>query len=1381
MHTSIGKSLLRLLGVALLLFGIVGRPEPADARLNPYYILKGGPSSSVIPRVLFVLDNSGSMGMDITYKPLATYPNTKCWWSNCEDGTKDMLQSRIHAARNVIKQLAEANKGTAEFALMTFGTAVPPVAASEVPAPCESLDDGQNYRFTWVETVNQPYSTIWKPASNVFETQGLWLLCGDNRPFPYLRHDDLGFTLPNNSNDPLVDQPLYKTYSDVAAYQAASNRSRKVQWFPHFVGRRVNLDCSDINQEAIAHATWGDYGNDDGQKDSDVCDRDFYYWPYVDGNPGYSFYRAKSVDNMKHQVCDDNGNCTIETTDEHRLGVVRRDQWVGASIYAPFYSNAVLSNPALTGKDKGPLTPEDAWTMLSGAVDENYGGGLDVTGGTPMAVAMGVPEYLVTVDNEGNMLGPKAALTQSNAPFSHQTIASYLAFMRLAEKDELCRPVTMVVVTDGQPDPWWKQGGTTLYERLRSVRRLLGVKSYIVAFTEEVWNDPVNFVRTHEMACAAAGADSTLTPCTGGNSWGNWDTCFNPNDPANACAWLAKDQNELAAALTEIIQQDLQADVPSGTPTLANDFQLADPNNADSSQLAIQTSISSWTTVPGWSGHIVRGACTDEDPNNPGQLADYCQNAATLPIDTLEQESFGPCLLSRVWDAGDCLAQTAWTDRRIYTHDANNNVVRIAEPNGSASPGFKAVVEDLDAQGLIDPPLSADAVTRDAEIQAMVEFLLGKGMPNNWKLPGMPNSAPILVRRVPKPNGNFLPTVGIRDPHCAGRHNAQADNVPNSLEGFASAAWQLSAGGGFGDHYDYAEAVLVGDDFGVLHGFHYDSGNELFGFVPRALLNNARLLSVNGVENFGQPNSITEHVFGIASTVNVGWAYDDDAGVWRHLATFGLGPGGSELLTLDVSHMGRVQDDDPIEVVWASSTSALANDYANTLGQTWSRPALTYAVPNNAMSLEPKAYMVFGSGYREGWGGPERGRTVWVVDAITGETVTQRALMPVPADSAFYDVDDDLTAVSDVAVGSHCLSRYWGEMQEAYWADPAGRLYRWDLAAEVSDVTSFPHAADSGGAWLTNGDGFAVAQEGYRFPACQGDSDFSCTVGTLGQGGSKGDVFTFSPAIAAANRIDPSNNPGTILPEGDRNQFLVALASGSPNDLAIDTNSTDFHTSLYLIADDHRLDPHGGFDIPGSGGVTPPGSHAHFMRLPISDIQRTRNIIYPNGTTAQETRKFSKESRPLRAPMIRVTGLANGGEQVDNAEVFYITYTIYEPGSAGCNSNWYDPNTKEWVADPGATYELTFRLVVTGGDGFDFLNGYTLPSDYGDGFGVNGALSGPVVEQVVCAGENCGPTLTTPKNSPCDPNVNMPPVGGVISVSTGWSELEGFSPLEIDL
>ena len=80
-------------------------------------------------------------------------------------------------------------------------------------------------------------------------------------------------------------------------------------------------------------------------------------------------------------------------------------------------------------------------------------------------------------------------------------------------------------------------------------------------------------------------------------------------------------------------------------------------------------------------------------------------------------------------------------------------------------------------------------------------------------------------------SAKWSPSVGIRDPHCAGRPIDSKVVIPASLEAFADEAWatesRLSSPS---DHYKYQEAVLVGDDLGMLHAFQLDSGNELSRF-----------------------------------------------------------------------------------------------------------------------------------------------------------------------------------------------------------------------------------------------------------------------------------------------------------------------------------------------------------------------------------------------------------------------------------------------------------------------------------------------------------------------------------------------------------------------
>ncbi len=288
----------RLLGFALLLFALLAPATRGEARLDPFYIVHGQSYGALTPRVLFVVDTSGSMAWR------QPWPDTLCAWTDCE--SEGPNQSRINAARRVINTVVAQAGDAASFGLMTFGMARPPKSSSELPYRCYSWDTGSWYRFTWVTHSNQPNINFWTPLTNAFGGQGTWMLCGDNRPFPYLRHDNLGgFSLPNDQNFPLSDEPLYTSKSNYGAFKSGANFGRKVQFFPRFIGRRANLDCADPRQKAIVTGSWGDWGNSTSAKLNQICGRDFYYWPYVDGYPGYSYHVGYSPYDMWHVECED--------------------------------------------------------------------------------------------------------------------------------------------------------------------------------------------------------------------------------------------------------------------------------------------------------------------------------------------------------------------------------------------------------------------------------------------------------------------------------------------------------------------------------------------------------------------------------------------------------------------------------------------------------------------------------------------------------------------------------------------------------------------------------------------------------------------------------------------------------------------------------------------------------------------------------------------------------------------------------------------------------------------------------------------------------------------------------------------------------------------
>ncbi len=1370
---------LALRGVALaaLAFALFGHIATSQARLQPYYILIGQSFAQVKPRVLFVLDTSGSM----TWKTVL--PDDGCKNDRCENPSQPTSDnSRVYAARKAINAVIAATRAQADFSLMTFGHARPPTTATQVPGRCTDVRYLSNYslldsssRFVWIDYVYGSGSGSGS-FKNAFGGTGMWILCGDNRPFPYLRHDNLGFSLPDDQTGPLPAAPLYKSKSNQTTFNnSAANRDRLVQFLPQYLGPRVNLDCADVNQKDILNRSFGDYGTSNSTRETNLCGRDLYYWPYVDGFPDYSYDYGVGPFYFEHVECGDDDYCYAYSNDYYqRLGTMRRTASESASLLAPFFSQAVLDNGTIGAADKGPLSEtsgDDGVFYLTAPMNE---GGVDASGGTPWLSAVGDVDTFVTV--AGTTITPKAALIKKNAAFSHSSVASYLSFMVTNSSNDLCVPQVAVMVTDGEPSPWSTEGGATLYSRLNKLRKKLGVKTYIVGFNPSL-GIGTSFQRLQGMACAAAGSNSTSdspndAPCYSANAY-NWDTCRTPGSPTTACAWQANNPAELEAALVSIVQGAIDSPVPAGPDATVNEF-LPDPLDPKKTIIA-QTGVSGYTETPSWKGHVVRGACSTGDT--------FCLNAATAPDTQGDLEPYDGggtlggktgCGLSRNWDAGECLKNKLWSKRRIYSSTAANVVYRISDDTGKATAQFRT---ELQSMGLLT------AGQEVAQSDAIAAFVLGKDWPGGWKLPGLANSSPIVTRRIPKPDPKFLPQVGIRDAHCAGRLLEAGADVSPSLVTFANDSWNLNwvnASANYAKHRAYQEAVLIGTDLGLLHAFHFDSGNEMFAYLPRQLLPHVKTLTDNGVTNFGQPNAVDLHEYGIATTVNQIYAYDHGASKWRHVAVFGYGAGGREIVALDITHMGNLDSGTPFDVLWTTESASTKASYDAWLGETWSRPALTYTVENDDMGQLPRAWLVFGSGYKVA-GGTSEGRAIVFTDLMTGQSTLAKGITPAPAAAEMYGPTTDYGLVGDPAVGTHCLSRYWGEMQEVYMADVAGRLYRWDMGATTS-ATTFPHTSDSGSKWSSTGDNAIPLA---TFDSCVG-TGASCNVSA----GNKNDYFVYAPAVISNNRIDEIGSPPTPLDASDKDQFLVALISGTPYDDAIDGGvvGSDFHSSLYIVVDDHRVTKNAGLNV-GAGGLTPPGASATFMRLALTQINRTRTVTYPNGTTGTTTKPFARGTRPIRAPRIEVTGAYDlvTKQIVPNIEVFYITFTVYEPGEKSCDPKWYDAANKKWVFDQGSTYEIRFRLTTNAEGSFNLINGSGYAGfggNYGDGFGggAGAGLTGASVSQVLsgaCSDGNCGPSLATSSSKPCDPN--PPGAGGTapVSVPMAWSELDGYSPLEI--
>ncbi len=1298
----------------------LGAPE---ARVHPYYVVRGASFAQIHPRVLFVLDTSAAMSFR------TNTADENCLWNECEVASGTEAESRISVARRAINAVAASVGERATFALMTFSQQTPRTAAGGVPSKCAPGTD-EEARFTWV-TSYAGGAAITRDATQ----NGAWRLCqgATIQPYPYLRWDELGVGSVISTDD-LSGDPPASPLVDTAQLSDPANAERKVQWFPSFMGVRARLDDTNDLDHALTYATVGDWGDTDSAKDANVRDHDFYYWPYVDGFPGYAEW-------------------SVEPTSDgaNYAGVIGATGVASGQLYAPFYMD--LSATSIAAADSGPASRARGNGAVLTYSSPMISGGVDVNSGAPWLSTIGA-----VTDTPPDL----------NSQFSHTTVASYLKFATQADTPESCAPTSAVLLTHGVPSAG--EGGGALHRALADLRVELGVKVYVVGFLQG--DSSLN-----DMACAGAGACDGATcdtPCLDVPT-AAWDTCDDPADPTNACAFLATDSDALTTVLTKILDDSLDADLASGPPSTVTDIGAGAGGEAGEGQ-PVQTKIAAYTEFPGWRGHVTRSLCTDIDPDTGAPYL-FC----TLPSPEFAaeeiEETFGPCPQSHVWDAGDCLQATAWAERRLFTQADDNTLVPVSETDGSATDAFQALLE---AKGLLT---SAD---HDVEADEIAAFLLGRDAPGGWKLAGLSNSAPVLVRRIPRHDTKQIPEIAIRDPHCAGRLLGPLDggNLPTSLRDFAIASNSpdqvLSSRS---PHRQYQEAVLVGDDMGVLHAFQYNSGNELWGFVPRDVLGAVAAQTAIGPATMGQPKDIADHIYGVSATLNTGFALvkSVDPQYWVHLGVFGLGPGGREFYALDLSHMSPEAPQGPISILWSTSDAALAATYDPLLGETWARPALSYHVPADDLGAEPDTLLVLGSGYPQGAAAPAgEGRTLILADATTGALI-ESAELPDITDPVF---ESTFGAIVDPAIGSHCLSRFWAEMQETYVADPAGRLFRWDLGRDTS------HEADSVALWGSD------AQAVFRFPACEGTGP-DCTVDES----NRGDPFIYPPAVSASNRIDDFSAAAAGSPADERDQFLVALASGSPFDDTIDGGVSDnpFHSSLYLLVDDHRSgDKHLGFNIPAgapkgvagdiAAGAFLGASNPSYMRVALSDIERTRTVIpYPGADSVVETRTFSKAARPIAAPQILVTGVVDREAGlpdvvIEGIEAYFVQFTIFEPGSAECDPDFYDSSTGQWHFDSGSTYVISFRLTSDATSGFNFTSGTTsTDATFEPGFTPGLTLSS--VEQVstaACPDGNCGAQQGVARTAKaCDNNVGLPPAAGTrFALGQQSTFIGGFSPAE---
>lgn len=292
---------------------------------------------------------------------------------------------------------------------------------------------------------------------------------------------------------------------------------------------------------------------------------------------------------------------------------------------------------------------------------------------------------------------------------------------------------------------------------------------------------------------------------------------------------------------------------------------------------------------------------------------------------------------SEVWDAGELLNDTAANDRNIWTVVDGNADINFTTSNRTS------------LASSLNENLSTDLT--DTELDNLIDFIRGKdsydefttGVDDEgdtlisgerWKLSDIYNSEAVYV--------------GPPSAYSSDESNVNSEAYYRFNNGYNDFKYSNSCGTACNERQ---EVVFVGSNGGMLHAFDYNTGNELWAFIPPSLLPSLK-------DVITTTDGQTEAIYGVDGTPNVKDIYYD--GSWRTVLMAGLRQGGHSYFALDITdvtnpkHLFTIAHNTVNETssYWDengtrttnlnSSNPAVAYNYSN-LGEAWSDPIMFLA------------------------------------------------------------------------------------------------------------------------------------------------------------------------------------------------------------------------------------------------------------------------------------------------------------------------------------------------------------------------------------------------------------------------------------------------------
>ncbi|MBA4501294.1 pilus assembly protein [Marinobacterium marinum] len=219
-------------------------------------------------------------------------------------------------------------------------------------------------------------------------------------------------------------------------------------------------------------------------------------------------------------------------------------------------------------------------------------------------------------------------------------------------------------------------------------------------------------------------------------------------------------------------------------------------------------------------------------------------------------------------------------------------------------------------------------------------------------------------------------------------------------------------------HESRTHVVYVGANDGMLHAFAAETGKELLGFVPRAVIKNLKALADDNYD----------HRFYVDGTPTVLDAKLGDQ--WRTVLVGGLNRGGQSIYALDVTEPGSFKESNADSIfLWEFEDEDL--------GYTYSRPAI--------VQLQDGTWAaVFGNGYNsteaDGKASTTGDAVLFVVDLQSGKLLHKLSTgKGYSADPTGAERPNGLATVTPIDLNGDNSVDY------VYAGDLFGNLWRFDL------------------------------------------------------------------------------------------------------------------------------------------------------------------------------------------------------------------------------------------------------------------------------------------------------------------------------------------------